>query len=234
MLLPDGIDVSVVALPGVSSGTTTRLSRPQDAEPPAPAESTLMSSRPIRTVAMVVGGGSIFGTIVLGGVLLLLVIAVLTALLMQPDDPPVATVPVEQPAPPPPLPAPTPVPVAAERVEVTLSSSPSSASVERDGVLRGTTPFIIRLDEGEEMTVEVIAPGHHSQKIVLSSSVASPKVTLKRRSRPSSSPKPAPAPAPAPAPVPEPAPAPEPEPAPQPTPKPAYDGVDMKDPFGDE
>ncbi len=230
VVLPEGLEVSEVRLPAFASGQTTCLHRTQDTDVEeahdSPSQSTLMSTRPIRTVAMVVGGGSVFGGLVLGGLGLLLMVVIAGNMLMRDDPPPPAPAPVVV------APPPAPVPAAAEKVEITLTSSPEGASVQRDGVLLGSTPLIVRLTEGEQMAVEVMASGYGSQKVVLSSDVPSPLVTLTRR-RPRPSPKPKPAPAPAP--VPEPAPVEQPAPVPQPKSNPEYDGVDMKDPeWGDE
>ncbi len=228
VVLPQGVDVSEVALPALTtSGSTTRLHRTQEAPPgpvpESPSQSTLMSTRPIRTVAMVVGGGSVFGGIVLAGIGAVLLLVIVGILLTR-DEPaaPPPPEPVVVAPPPRPEPVPVPLPVAPQKIEVTLLSDPEGASVQRDGVLLGSTPLLVRLAEGEEMTVEVLASGYESETIVLSADVPSPSVTLsKKRSRPSPTPRPEPAPAPAPEPVPQP------KPEPQPAPQPAVGG-DMK------
>ena len=90
VVLPDGLDVSYeVRVAAMVSGNTTRLHKTQEAEVAAdsPSQSTLMSTRPMRTVAMVVGGGSVFGGLVLAGLGVVLLAVVVTLLMTKPPEP---------------------------------------------------------------------------------------------------------------------------------------------------
>mgnify|MGYP003884489337 CR=1 FL=1 len=227
LVLPEGMEVSheVRISPQQHSAATTRLVASD-----GPSQSTLSSTRPMNTSTMVLlGGGSLagLGLMAVGGVLLLLVLGAVGWSMMQPAPE------VVQAPPPPPQPEVVEKVIQAgpEKVSVTLTSEPPGADVERDGVVEGTTPFTVTLEEGETWTVQVSADGFEPRKVRLSPDVPSPSVKLEKKARRGGGATPAPAPVPTPVPVvlqPEPAPAPAPA-----SPKPAPRG-DMRDPWENE
>jgi len=225
LVLPEGLEVSHEVRVQPQTSTTTKLLSHD-----SPSQSTLMSSRPMNTSTMVLlGGGSMvgLGLVGMGVVLLALVAGAVGWSMLGGDEPQV----VEAPKPPPVQPKVIERVVEAgpEKVEVTLTSEPAGADVERDGVVEGTTPFTVTLEEGEEWTVVVSAKGYEDRTVRLSADVPSPSVKLDQVRR--SVPTPPPEPVPEPVPVAAPEPVPVPEPAPEPKPK---SRGDMRDPWEDE
>ena len=231
VVLPEGLDVSEdirmsqlpqsTSLPPPTPLSNTVGGPPSDTtlhkDVPAPEQTS-------RTQVMLVAGS---GLAMVGGIATVLVVGLsligLWAYNQQNQAPIEAVPPAEQIA----------------QVQVRVTSEPSGAEVERDGVLIGSTPLSLTMAENESSyTVTVTADGHEARKVQVGPQQTELHVPLAKMGGGTAEPDPVPAPVAAPKPAPsadpKPAPAPAPVPVPaDPTPKPKP-GNDLRDPWADK
>lgn len=219
IVLPDGLDVSEEIRLGsgadgaLSTGTTTLVQK--SGSLPAGSHTADLEQTSRTRAIVLVGTTGALAMVGAGMVLVGLALGLFWLLFWNPGVDPeparepvvAAPPPVEEPA----VVAPVEEQPAAKVVEVALTSEPEGADVERDGVFLGTTPFTVRMDEGDAWVVQVKASGHTSRTVRLASDQPQLHVRLDR-ARPTQGAAARPAPAPR---TVEPPAAPAPEPQPQ-------------------